>query len=134
MQIISDRDFWNSSSMWLSTDPSSKFVQNFPFVVWFEALLTKLCFFGCLNICDGIFLKFTTISFHFIQTWFPACLFVFTIIFIQVIRRYEKEFGIRNYQFTVGKVDFIAIDAQTLDGKQGSGWCLCITHVFCFFP
>jgi hypothetical protein len=50
-----------------------------------------------------------------------CCLLVFTIIFIQVIRRYEKEFGIRNYQFTVGKVDFIAVDAQTLDGKQGSG-------------
>lgn len=39
----------------------------------------------------------------------------------EVIKRYEKEFGMRNYQFTVGKVDFIAIDAQTLDGKQGSG-------------
>ncbi|XP_059449328.1 uncharacterized protein C630.12 isoform X1 [Corylus avellana] len=39
----------------------------------------------------------------------------------EVIRRYEKEFGIRNYQFTVGKVDFISVDAQTLDGKQGSG-------------
>lgn len=39
----------------------------------------------------------------------------------EVIRRYEKEFGIRNYQFTVGKVDFVAVDAQTVDGKQGSG-------------
>jgi len=40
---------------------------------------------------------------------------------IQVIKRYENEFGMRNYQFTVGKVDFIAIDAQTLDDKQRSG-------------
>ncbi|KAF5479330.1 hypothetical protein F2P56_000162 [Juglans regia] len=40
----------------------------------------------------------------------------------EVIRRYEKAFGIRNYQFTVGKVNFIAIDAQTLDGKHGSGY------------
>jgi hypothetical protein len=46
---------------------------------------------------------------------------LFTLTYIQVIKRYEKEFGMRNYQFTVGKVDFIAIDAQTLDGKQGSG-------------
>lgn len=34
----------------------------------------------------------------------------------EVIKRYEKAFGARNYQFTAGKVDFIAIDAQTLDG------------------
>lgn len=47
-----------------------------------------------------------------ISCWFD----IFT--FIQVIKRYEKEFGSRNYQFTVGKVDFIAIDAQTLDGKE----------------
>ncbi|KAF7843707.1 metallophosphoesterase 1-like [Senna tora] len=33
----------------------------------------------------------------------------------QVIRRYEETFGIRNYRFEVGNVDFIAIDAQTLD-------------------
>uniref|UniRef100_A0A7N2L824 Calcineurin-like phosphoesterase domain-containing protein n=1 Tax=Quercus lobata TaxID=97700 RepID=A0A7N2L824_QUELO len=39
----------------------------------------------------------------------------------EVIKRYENEFGMRNYQFTVGKVDFIAIDAQTLDDKQRSG-------------
>jgi hypothetical protein len=94
------------------------------FVCLFVCFCVFLVFvFVFLNICDGIFLKFTTISLlsHFIQTWFPVCLLVFTIIFIQVIRRYEKEFGIRNYQFTVGKVDFIAVDAQTLDGKQGSG-------------
>ncbi|KAH0736462.1 hypothetical protein KY285_012169 [Solanum tuberosum] len=34
----------------------------------------------------------------------------------EVIKRYEKAFGARNYQFTAGKVDFITIDAQTLDG------------------
>ncbi|XP_058743802.1 uncharacterized protein C630.12 [Vicia villosa] len=34
----------------------------------------------------------------------------------KVIRRYEETFGIRNYKFTVGKLDFIAVDAQTLDG------------------
>ncbi|WOL11558.1 hypothetical protein Cni_G20322 [Canna indica] len=38
----------------------------------------------------------------------------------EVISRYEKEFGARNYQFSVGKVNFIVVDAQTLDGpKQG---------------
>ncbi|KAK4373898.1 hypothetical protein RND71_004575 [Anisodus tanguticus] len=36
----------------------------------------------------------------------------------EVIKRYEKAFGARNYQFTAGKVDFIAIDAQTLDDSQ----------------
>lgn len=34
----------------------------------------------------------------------------------EVIKRYEKAFGARNSQFTAGKVDFITIDAQTLDG------------------
>lgn len=34
----------------------------------------------------------------------------------KVIRRYEETFGIRNYKFAVGKVDFIAVDSQTLDG------------------
>ncbi|CAI8607792.1 unnamed protein product [Vicia faba] len=34
----------------------------------------------------------------------------------KVIGRYEEKFGIRNYKFTVGKVDFIAVDAQMLDG------------------
>ncbi|KAH9665891.1 metallophos domain-containing protein [Citrus sinensis] len=33
-----------------------------------------------------------------------------------IVRRYEKEFGKRNYRFTVGKVEFIVVDAQTLDG------------------
>ncbi|XP_010649316.1 uncharacterized protein LOC100256904 isoform X3 [Vitis vinifera] len=38
-----------------------------------------------------------------------------------VVRRYEQEFGIRNYRFTVGKVEFVVVDAQTLDGhSQGS--------------
>jgi len=35
---------------------------------------------------------------------------------MQVLSRYEKEFGSRNYQFSSGKVDFVVIDAQTLDG------------------
>ncbi|KAK8930605.1 hypothetical protein KSP39_PZI016829 [Platanthera zijinensis] len=39
---------------------------------------------------------------------------------MQVIQRYEKEFGARNYRFSAGKLDFIVVDAQTLDGpKQG---------------
>lgn len=43
----------------------------------------------------------------------------FGLLFIQAVNRYEKEFGIRNYRFTVGKVEFVVVDAQTLDGKQG---------------
>ncbi|KAG0497483.1 hypothetical protein HPP92_002174 [Vanilla planifolia] len=35
----------------------------------------------------------------------------------EVIHRYEKEFGARNYRFSAGKVDFIVVDAQTLDGQ-----------------
>ncbi|CAI9767111.1 unnamed protein product [Fraxinus pennsylvanica] len=38
----------------------------------------------------------------------------------EVTRRYEKEFGARNYRFTLGRVNFIAVDAQTLDGNQQS--------------
>ncbi|KAJ4951956.1 hypothetical protein NE237_028788 [Protea cynaroides] len=34
----------------------------------------------------------------------------------EVMRRYESEFGARNYHFTVGEIEFIAVDAQTLDG------------------
>lgn len=33
-----------------------------------------------------------------------------------MLSRYEKEFGSRNYQFSAGKVDFVVVDAQTLDG------------------
>ncbi|OVA05817.1 Phosphoesterase domain [Macleaya cordata] len=36
----------------------------------------------------------------------------------KVIDRYEKEFGARDYRFTVGEVEFIAIDSQTLDGLE----------------
>ncbi|KAK0595882.1 hypothetical protein LWI29_010854 [Acer saccharum] len=36
----------------------------------------------------------------------------------EVVRRYEKEFGMGNYRFTGGKVEFIAIDALTIDGNQ----------------
>ncbi|KAJ9537643.1 hypothetical protein OSB04_030376 [Centaurea solstitialis] len=34
----------------------------------------------------------------------------------EVISRYEKVFGSRNYRFTAGEVEFVAVDAQTLDG------------------
>ncbi|KAG6478692.1 hypothetical protein ZIOFF_062136 [Zingiber officinale] len=36
----------------------------------------------------------------------------------KVIRRYEDQFGERNYQFSVGNVDFIVVDAQILDGSM----------------
>lgn len=36
----------------------------------------------------------------------------------EVFDRYEKYFGTRNFRFTVGKVEFIALDAQTLDGHR----------------
>ncbi|XP_008783507.3 uncharacterized protein C630.12 [Phoenix dactylifera] len=43
----------------------------------------------------------------------------------EVISRYEKEFGGRNYHFSAGKVDFVVVDAQTLDGpKNGKGTSL----------
>lgn len=35
----------------------------------------------------------------------------------EVIERYEANFGERNYKFTIGKVDFVVIDAQTVDGN-----------------
>ncbi|XP_050234147.1 uncharacterized protein C630.12 [Mercurialis annua] len=39
----------------------------------------------------------------------------------EVVRRYEEGFGARNFRFTIGKVEFIAVDAQTLDGDpQGN--------------
>ncbi|KAF2300877.1 hypothetical protein GH714_017974 [Hevea brasiliensis] len=34
----------------------------------------------------------------------------------EVVRQYIEGFGSRNYRFTAGKVEFIAVDAQTLDG------------------
>lgn len=37
-----------------------------------------------------------------------------------MISRYEKEFGSRNYQFSAGKVDFVVVDSQTLDGAKHS--------------
>ncbi|XP_048128559.1 uncharacterized protein C630.12 isoform X2 [Rhodamnia argentea] len=39
----------------------------------------------------------------------------------EVLSWYEREFGKKNHRFTVGKVDFIAVDAQTLDGRQREG-------------
>ncbi|KAI3463178.1 hypothetical protein Pfo_019841 [Paulownia fortunei] len=37
----------------------------------------------------------------------------------EIVKRYEREFGARNFKVTLGKVDFIAVDAQTLDGDPG---------------
>ncbi|KAK9726819.1 hypothetical protein RND81_05G239200 [Saponaria officinalis] len=34
----------------------------------------------------------------------------------EVIERYESQFGRRNYRFSIGEVDFVAIDSQTVDG------------------
>ncbi|KAH9606478.1 hypothetical protein KSS87_009432 [Heliosperma pusillum] len=34
----------------------------------------------------------------------------------EVIERYESRFGRRNYKFTIREVDFVAIDAQVIDG------------------
>ncbi|KAK9078407.1 hypothetical protein SSX86_002464 [Deinandra increscens subsp. villosa] len=34
----------------------------------------------------------------------------------EVISRYEKVFGSRNYHYRAGEVEFVAVDAQTLDG------------------
>ncbi|KAJ6711824.1 METALLOPHOSPHOESTERASE ISOFORM E [Salix purpurea] len=34
----------------------------------------------------------------------------------KVIERYEGEFGIRNRRFTIGKVEFVAVDSQAIDG------------------
>ncbi|XP_076883940.1 uncharacterized protein C630.12-like [Bidens hawaiensis] len=36
----------------------------------------------------------------------------------EVITRYEKVFGSRNYHFGAGEVEFVAVDAQTLDGQS----------------
>ncbi|GER45072.1 calcineurin-like metallo-phosphoesterase super family protein [Striga asiatica] len=39
----------------------------------------------------------------------------------EIVKRYDREFGARNFKVKIGKVDFIAVDAQTLDGHpQGS--------------
>ncbi|XP_020275917.1 uncharacterized protein C630.12 isoform X2 [Asparagus officinalis] len=39
----------------------------------------------------------------------------------KVLSRYEKEFGPRNYHFSAGTVEFVVVDAQTLDGStQGA--------------
>ncbi|GKE65823.1 putative calcineurin-like metallo-phosphoesterase superfamily protein, partial [Tanacetum coccineum] len=35
----------------------------------------------------------------------------------KVISRYEKAFGSRNYNFTAGAVEFVVVDAQTIDGR-----------------
>ena len=46
-----------------------------------------------------------------------SILLMLRMFLLQVISRYEKEFGARNYNFTAGMVDFVAVDAQTLDGE-----------------
>lgn len=54
-------------------------------------------------------------------SWFIALALwsYITIIFVtQIIKRYESEFGARNFKLTIGEVDFIAIDSQTLDGNS----------------
>ncbi|XP_021297245.1 uncharacterized protein C630.12 isoform X2 [Herrania umbratica] len=51
----------------------------------------------------------------------------------EVVRRYEKEFGSRNYRFVVGKVEFIAVDAQTLDDHQLHPRVL-LTHIPLYRP
>ncbi|KAK3025121.1 hypothetical protein RJ639_043903 [Escallonia herrerae] len=51
----------------------------------------------------------------------------------EVIRRYEKVFGERNYLSKVGKVDFIAVDAQTLDGPSSPPRIL-LTHIPLYRP
>ncbi|KAL2336330.1 hypothetical protein Fmac_010776 [Flemingia macrophylla] len=50
----------------------------------------------------------------------PLILFILKELILHgstIIQRYEETFGTRNYRFTVGNVDFIAVDAQTLDGS-----------------
>ncbi|KAL8170789.1 hypothetical protein V2J09_022593 [Rumex salicifolius] len=37
----------------------------------------------------------------------------------EVVKRYEEVFGTRNYKITLGKIDFIAIDGQAIDGYKG---------------
>ncbi|XP_041991466.1 uncharacterized protein C630.12-like isoform X1 [Salvia splendens] len=42
----------------------------------------------------------------------------------EIIKRYESEFGARNFKLTIGEVDFIAIDSQTLDGHPQGNFTL----------
>ena len=37
---------------------------------------------------------------------------------LQVISRFERGFGSRNYHFTIQEVEFVVVDAQTLDGTH----------------
>lgn len=53
----------------------------------------------------------------FIFLIFPLLYLLACIFLLQVLERYEGTFGERNYRFTIGKVDFVVIDAQTIDGK-----------------
>ncbi|KAL6134805.1 hypothetical protein ACLB2K_067033 [Fragaria x ananassa] len=47
----------------------------------------------------------------------------------KAITRYEKEFGSLNYRFRVGRVEFIAIDAQAIDGNP-QGYMASSTRAF----
>ncbi|KAL6140577.1 hypothetical protein ACLB2K_058876 [Fragaria x ananassa] len=47
----------------------------------------------------------------------------------QAITRYKKEFGSLNYRFRVGQVEFIAIDAQAIDGNP-QGYMASSTRAF----
>jgi hypothetical protein len=51
-----------------------------------------------------------------------------------VVERYEGEFGIRNHRFTIGKVEFVAVDSQTLDGKIKKPFTLHHEKTFAFCP
>jgi hypothetical protein len=48
-----------------------------------------------------------------------------------VVERYEGEFGIRNRRFTIGKVEFVVVDSQTLDGKIKKPFTLLHETNFC---
>jgi hypothetical protein len=56
------------------------------------------------------------------------------LTFVQVVDRYEGEFGIRNHRFTIGKVEFVAVDSQTLDGKIKKPFTLHHEKTFAFCP
>ncbi|KAL2253099.1 UNVERIFIED_CONTAM: hypothetical protein Sindi_0104600 [Sesamum indicum] len=49
------------------------------------------------------------------------------------VKRYEGEFGVRNFKVTLGNVDFIAIDAQTLDDTRSTPRVL-LTHIPLYRP
>ncbi|KAL0430706.1 UNVERIFIED_CONTAM: hypothetical protein Sradi_0696600 [Sesamum radiatum] len=52
---------------------------------------------------------------------------------LEIVKRYEREFGVRNFKVTLGNVDFIAIDAQTLDDIHSTPRVL-LTHIPLYRP